>query len=721
MRETVATARLTIGFLRLVFKLDSSSGDIMAEQQQIKTGEGGVSYGDAGGGGNYEVSPKNMLDLASDRVFEELNSLNDACDPSFIETSLLENTNNDSNVSVRRKKKKFLGNSTEDTFDQIDQETLDLLEAGKLDVSQMDQVKPVKEHLTYADVCRLNVAIFDPGDPQRNEQSFGDWRQPIGGEGLGGAETSGEHVATTASTEIQPSTITTPPPGDQESVVDSSLISQSLVLRRSVIHVNQCNDSSSRDSFAKPSDSNHSTPLPQPRPSSPQEGSSGCLDSTLFTTPAKYGAAVKEIDQETSPKLLILIDTRFQQGSSKPGSPGEQGPTEEEELKPVISAEDLSEEDAVLSPTLRTSSSSTEKDLLDSLKQSPRHSEESESSPIKEERASTPEAASDSLVISSEPALLTSCSEQSIASSKLKTILKSQKQCLSKSGVSSKHVGFRDVSFFFFPRQQGWVGVPREGGNTLGMSQDHCWYEYRAIEAVQDEANTELQEGNEESSAASNALQDDLLEPPAEFERPSKMLRLEGGEETWKSCVKEPGILKLTRLVQKPQTKPSSPSPQILQWSTCTLKATGRARKVRGGGASVASRAASDDAIRLEESCRKGECGTRGLFVISSRSRKSMLKSAGVRDPDPVEAMELKFLRQSRQRCGCSCNSGCRPGVCECVDSGVECQEERPGFPCACTAAACTNPAGSKQFNPTEVKMHFVQTMFTAQGAFTIQ
>ena len=37
-----------------------------------------------------------------------------------------------------------LGNSTEDTFDQIDQETLDLLEAGKLDVSQMDQVKPVK-------------------------------------------------------------------------------------------------------------------------------------------------------------------------------------------------------------------------------------------------------------------------------------------------------------------------------------------------------------------------------------------------------------------------------------------------------------------------------------------------------------------------------------------------------------------------------------------------
>ena len=65
----------------------------------------GVSY-ESGEIENYEVSPKNILDLASDRVFEELNAL--SCEPSFIETSLLENSN-DSNVSVRRKKRKFLG------------------------------------------------------------------------------------------------------------------------------------------------------------------------------------------------------------------------------------------------------------------------------------------------------------------------------------------------------------------------------------------------------------------------------------------------------------------------------------------------------------------------------------------------------------------------------------------------------------------------------------
>ena len=56
---------------------------------------------------------------------------------------------------------------------------------------------------------------------------------------------------------------------------------------------------------------------------------------------------------------------------------------------------------------------------------------------------------------------------------------------------------------------------------VIGMGQDHCWYEYRSIETLHDEANTELQEVKEESSTAvtSDSLQDDLLEPPSEFER----------------------------------------------------------------------------------------------------------------------------------------------------------------------------------------------------------
>ena len=56
----------------------------------------------------FEVSPKSILDLASDRMFNELNVEPSLVEPSFIESSLLESST-DSNVSIRRKNRKFLG------------------------------------------------------------------------------------------------------------------------------------------------------------------------------------------------------------------------------------------------------------------------------------------------------------------------------------------------------------------------------------------------------------------------------------------------------------------------------------------------------------------------------------------------------------------------------------------------------------------------------------
>ena len=56
----------------------------------------------------FEVSPKSILDLASDHVFNELNVEPSLTEPSFIESSILESST-DSNVSVRRKNRKFLG------------------------------------------------------------------------------------------------------------------------------------------------------------------------------------------------------------------------------------------------------------------------------------------------------------------------------------------------------------------------------------------------------------------------------------------------------------------------------------------------------------------------------------------------------------------------------------------------------------------------------------
>jgi len=380
--------------------------------------------------------------------------------------------------------------------------------------------------------------------------------------------------------------------------------------------------------------------------------------------------------------------------------------------------------------------------------------------------------------------------------------------CIKPGGVKLR---FSTITTFYFGRQQGWIGVPREGGNTLGMEYYHSSQETgRVPDFEEEEVKTEFEM---EEKAPPVSIPPILQDPEhTEFDRPSKVAKLCEEQPTWTSTMKEPGKLKLklttnskkqlTKLknrqlssskVSKPgeqlftayeqpagaqnqefsgnsnqlshahyqlsdtngqvlaSTSQSSDrladsgnlssnpsnlsnnsnsllshptnqlsnsdsrlfagSSQILQWSLCGTESTTRQRKVRktepgtlGGGVE-----------------RKGECGTRGLLPISSRSRKSLLKNCGVRDLDAVEAMETKYLRQSRKQCGCSCLTGCHPGACECLDAGIQCQEERSGFPCACSTASCSNPEGRKLFDPTEVKMHFLQTMLEVQGSLVIE
>ncbi len=109
------------------------------------------------------------------------------------------------------------------------------------------------------------------------------------------------------------------------------------------------------------------------------------------------------------------------------------------------------------------------------------------------------------------------------------------------------------------------------------------------------------------------------------------------------------------------------------------------------------------------------------MYRLTSRQRRNLLRSSGCLVLDPEEAEANKVLRQSRRLCGCTCSSACRPERgCECAESGVPCNEERPGAPCACTAENCGNMAGRRRFDPTTVKMHFIQTMLEVQGALSI-
>jgi hypothetical protein len=124
MQEAVSSTKYAVGFLKMVFKMSSSSLALEAgsstpeaareDSRQSFSSEDKLFAGQR----SCEVSPKNVLDLASDRAFEEDYSSSSRAEDLEEEEeeergggrSLLElSGGSDANVSQRRKKKERPG------------------------------------------------------------------------------------------------------------------------------------------------------------------------------------------------------------------------------------------------------------------------------------------------------------------------------------------------------------------------------------------------------------------------------------------------------------------------------------------------------------------------------------------------------------------------------------------------------------------------------------
>lgn len=55
-----------------------------------------------------------------------------------------------------------------------------------------------------------------------------------------------------------------------------------------------------------------------------------------------------------------------------------------------------------------------------------------------------------------------------------------------------------------------------------------------------------------------------------------------------------------------------------------------------------------------------------------------MPRAAGIERIDGEEKLENRFLRESREMCGCNCQGVCLPDSCECHQAGIQCQVRRP-------------------------------------------
>ncbi|KAM9342256.1 cysteine/serine-rich nuclear protein 3 [Pholidichthys leucotaenia] len=213
--------------------------------------------------------------------------------------------------------------------------------------------------------------------------------------------------------------------------------------------------------------------------------------------------------------------------------------------------------------------------------------------------------------------------------------------------LRTRRVHFENVTVYYFSRRQGFTSVPSQGGSTLGMSNRHSWVR--------------------QYSLGEFALEQERLH--------RDMLRDHLKEEKLNSIK-----LKLTK----------NGTVESEEANTLTAEDI------------------SDDDIDLDN-MEVDEYFF--LQPLTTKKRRALLRSSGVKKIDVEEKHELRAIRMSREDCGCDCRVFCDPESCACSIAGIKCQVDRMSFPCGCTKEGCSNSTGRVEFNPIRVRTHFLHTI----------
>ena len=62
------------------------------------------------------------------------------------------------------------------------------------------------------------------------------------------------------------------------------------------------------------------------------------------------------------------------------------------------------------------------------------------------------------------------------------------------------------------------------------------------------------------------------------------------------------------------------------------------------------------------------------LQPLTTKKRRALLRSSGVKKIAVEEKHELRAVRTSREDCGCDCRAFCDPETCACSAAGIKCQ-----------------------------------------------
>uniref|UniRef100_A0A3Q3VVZ6 Cysteine/serine-rich nuclear protein N-terminal domain-containing protein n=1 Tax=Mola mola TaxID=94237 RepID=A0A3Q3VVZ6_MOLML len=240
-----------------------------------------------------------------------------------------------------------------------------------------------------------------------------------------------------------------------------------------------------------------------------------------------------------------------------------------------------------------------------------------------------------------------SCSDSGNSSDSLNHAVPSGLLDCKSKRMRGRNVHFESVTVYYFNRRQGFTSVPTQGGSTLGMSPRHSWVKRFTLREF----------AMEQKQSHWNMLRDHLKEEKL-------------------NAIK----LKLTKNGTVSSVEADSLTLDDISEDDLDVDNT-----------------EVDDYFFLQP--------------LTTRRRRALLRSSGVRRIDVEEKHELRALRVSREECGCRCRGICDPETCACSLAGIKCQVDRMSFPCGCTKEGCSNATGRLEFNPIRVRTHFLHTI----------
>ncbi|MED6257217.1 Cysteine/serine-rich nuclear protein 3, partial [Ataeniobius toweri] len=176
--------------------------------------------------------------------------------------------------------------------------------------------------------------------------------------------------------------------------------------------------------------------------------------------------------------------------------------------------------------------------------------------------------------------------------------------------LRARRVHFENVTVYYFNRRQGFTSVPSQGGSTLGMSNRHSWVRQYSLG---------------EFALEQEKIHRDLL----------------------KDHLKEEKL------------------------NSIKLKLTENGTVESEEANTLTAEDISDDDIDLDNT-EVDEYFF--LQPFTTKKRRALLRSSGVKKIDVEEKHELRAIRMSREDCGCDCRLFCDPETCACSIAGIKCQ-----------------------------------------------